>query len=391
MASPVRRLEVSLTICGLLVGLGATAAGTVAARHLQQAGVQRPGPVTVEPVGRGDPSPSALDAEWAAYSDRSTCTDWSGGDGVSAVRLSSTQLAWFFSDTFLGPAGPSIGFSHLSGFVHNAIVMQTANGPRSRFVTLTGGGACAGPGQPGAATSVVSPGSGQRRQRYWAGDGIRVGRYVVMFYNRFQPGGPPFVPVGSAIAEFPASQLAAAGRGPAYGGVARPTLTLVPAYSPPGGTTPIAWGAALLQQGQTVYIYGWCSPDVMAHTRQLYVARVAVSQLTDFAAWRFFAGGRWAAGQENSRPVQPPGMALNVATAFSVVPAGGRYWLIQQAVRAGSPDIDAYPGRRLGARSTRPPASWCTGPPTSGWTRPTTTGSCTRRGRSPPCPARGVS
>ena len=32
---------------------------------------------------------------------------WAGGDGVLAIRLNDTQLAWFFSDTFIGPAGPN--------------------------------------------------------------------------------------------------------------------------------------------------------------------------------------------------------------------------------------------------------------------------------------------
>src|SRR5581483_9284684 len=60
------------------------------------------------------PDAAALDSEWEAYSDRSTCADWAGGDGVAAIRLSSSQLAWFFSDTDLGPAGPQAGFSRSS-------------------------------------------------------------------------------------------------------------------------------------------------------------------------------------------------------------------------------------------------------------------------------------
>jgi len=63
------------------------------------------------PAGTGPrtgvgPIPAALDAEWAGYSDHSTCGDWAGGDGISAVRLSASQIAWFFSDSYLGPARP---------------------------------------------------------------------------------------------------------------------------------------------------------------------------------------------------------------------------------------------------------------------------------------------
>jgi hypothetical protein len=41
--------------------------------------------------------------------------------------------------------------------------------------------------------------------------------------------------------------------------------------------------------------------------------------------------------------VQPPGRSLAVSSGFSVIAAGGRYWLIQAGAVAGSPDIDAYP------------------------------------------------
>ena len=81
-------------------------------------------PVTIRTqgaAGTGEgPNPAALNAEWTAYSDHSSCADWAGGDGVSAVSLNSSQIAWFFSDTYLGPAGPTIGFSRHSGFLHNS-------------------------------------------------------------------------------------------------------------------------------------------------------------------------------------------------------------------------------------------------------------------------------
>ena len=86
--------------------------------------------------------------------------------------------------------------------------------------------------------------------------------------------------------------------------------------------------------------------------RRLYLARVPVAQLTEFSAWRFYAGaGTWAAGQNRA----PAGAAagpggLSVSSGFSVVKAGQRYWLIQAGTEAGSPDIDAYPsGDAVGA------------------------------------------
>jgi hypothetical protein len=295
----------------------------------------------------GQPDPAALDGEWMAYSDHSTCADWAGGDGVSAIRLNSAQLAWFFSDTFIGPAGPTIGFSHLSGFVHNAVVVQTTTGRGSTFVTMTGGGACTGPGGPGNAAPVVGGPAevpGGSSDRYWDEDGIEINGTVVKFYDHYLARRFPFVPVGTVIATLPASQLSSAGHGSQYGAVARPGLVSLPSYTPPSGGSPILWGAALLRVGNTVYVYGTQSPNVQVPGYRLYLAQVPAAHLTTFSAWRFYAGaGAWAAGQHNAKPVQPPGSGLSVSSGFSVIQVGSRYWLIQGGVTPGAPDIDAYP------------------------------------------------
>src|SRR5580693_1253314 len=210
-----RRLELTGLAIGIIAGVSITLAWLIPARHhpsvpnapSTHAPVLVPSTQPPGPVPAGQPDPAALDGEWIAYSDHSTCADWAGGDGVSAIRLNDTQLAWFFSDTFIGPAGPTIGFSHLSGFVHNAVVVQTTTGPGkgqgSTFVTMTGGGACTGPGGPGNAAPVVGPPSavpGGASDRYWDEDGIEIGGTVVKFYNHYLASRFPFVPVGTVIA-----------------------------------------------------------------------------------------------------------------------------------------------------------------------------------------------
>ena len=360
-----RRRRRGLELAGVAAGLAAGVAITLTwlaplpQRHPAASAVDSTnGPVLV-PGAPQEPDPAALDAQWVAYSDRSTCADWAGGDGVSAIRLNATQLAWFFSDTFIGPAGPTIGFSHLSGFAHNAVVVQTTtgpgsgpdseqgSGPGSTFVTMTGGGACTGPGRPGNAAPVVGAPSavpGGASARYWDEDGIEISGTVVKFYNHYRARSFPFVPVGTVIATLPADRLSEAGRGPRYGAVARPQLISLPPYTPNRKGSPILWGAALLRAGNTVYIYGTQSPNVQVPGYRLYLARVPVSQLTDFKAWRFYTGaGAWAAGQRNAQPVQPPGSGLTVSSGFSVIQAGGRYWLIQASPLPGDPDINAYP------------------------------------------------
>jgi hypothetical protein len=352
-----RGLELGGLAIGIVAGVGIALAWLIPARDHPSS----PAPVSSHPPvlvtssagppargSAGQPNPAALDAEWTAYSDRSTCADWAGGDGVSAIRLNSSQRAWFFSDTFIGPAGPTIGFSHLSGFAHNAVVVQTMTRRGSTFVTMTGGGACTGPGGPGNAAPVVGPPSDEpgMSERYWDEDGLNISGTVVKFYNNYLARRFPFVPVGSVIATFPASQLSSAGLGSQYGEVARPDVIPLPPYTPPSGGSPILWGAAVLRAGNTVYVYGTQSPNINIPGDRLYLARVSAAQLTTFSAWRFYAGaGRWATLQRKAKPLQPSGSGLSVASGFSVTKVGSRYWLIQGGVVSGDPDIDAYPAR----------------------------------------------
>jgi len=361
-----RGLEIAGLVLGIAAGVGVAAVWLIPSlRHLSGPPPVNSPPVVVQgssgtltsPGPPMAPDPAALDAEWAAYSNQSGCADWAGGDGVSAIRLNSSQLAWFFSDTFIGPAGPITGFSHISGFAHNAVVVQTRTSPGSAFVTVTGGGACTGPGRPGNAAPVVgdSPWLSGTHDRYWDEDGLRAGGTIVKFYNRYAASTFPFVPLGTVIASFDASQLSSAGHGSRYGATNRPTLVRLPSYTPPAGGSPILWGAAVLRLGGTVYVYGTQSPHVSDPLRHLYVARVPVTQLTVFSSWRFYAGpGTWAPDQQSARPV-PLGSgsisggsisgastSADVSSGFSVIGAGGRYWLIQAGV-GGSPDIDAYP------------------------------------------------
>lgn len=343
-----RGLEVAGLVIGILAGLGIALGWLISTRG------QPPRPVvysTHPPVlvhgasgPSAEPDPAALNAEWAAYSNHASCADWAGGDGVSAIRLNSSQLAWFFSDTYLGPASPTTGFSHLSGFMHNSLVVQNKTQAGSTFVTLTGGGACPGPGRPGDAAPVVGPPptvSGVSADRYWEEDGIRTGGTIVKFYNHYLGGTVPYVPDGTVIASFGVSKLSSAGRAHQYGGVARPDLITLPSYTPSAGGTPILWGASLLRTGNMVYIYGTQSPKLSAPGHLLYLARVPVSRLTAFSAWRFYAGaGTWSAAQSDARPVQA---GAHASSGFSVVKAGHRYWLIQAATAQVAPDINGYP------------------------------------------------
>ncbi len=339
----VRKRDLSLVLCGFAASFGITLSTVAVVRHHDASGQIGTGQVQTEAVPPRYLDPATLDSQWVDYSDQSTCADRAGGDGVSAIRLSPSQIAWFFSDSSLGPAGSDIGLSESSGFVHNLVVMQTLTPTQNRLVTATGGAACGSPDQPSHAMPVVSSANagGGPHERYWGGDGLRIGSDVLHFYTGYRPAS--FIPVNTVIADFPVGQLAAAARGPAYGAVLQPRITNLQNYVPEPGGTPIVWGAALLRRGSTVYIYGWQSPSKHSSEHFCYLARAPLSQLVDMSAWRFYAGdGVWAASQARARPITA-GVSGTVDTAFSVTKAAGRYWLIEHTSALGSPNIDAYP------------------------------------------------
>src|SRR5260370_26292579 len=105
MASRVRRLDRSLTFGAFAVSFGITLTAVIVATHQRadHATDRPPGPVLLRIGTAGYLGPAALDGQWLVYSDKSTCADRAAGDGVSALRLSSSQIAWFFSDSSLGP------------------------------------------------------------------------------------------------------------------------------------------------------------------------------------------------------------------------------------------------------------------------------------------------
>src|SRR5579862_4100080 len=100
----MRRRELAGLAIGLTVGLGVALAwpSTHSSDPPSDPAVAQVAPQVI-PRPQAASVAAALDTQWAGYSARSSCADWAGGDGVSAVRLNPAQIAWFFSDTYLGP------------------------------------------------------------------------------------------------------------------------------------------------------------------------------------------------------------------------------------------------------------------------------------------------
>src|SRR5262249_48349992 len=108
---------------------------------------------------------TVMDARWQRAGNTAGPGQWNGADGTSSTVLPDGRVAWFFSDTFLGPVSPA-GSRTSSGFAHNSLVGQEGN----RMITVAGG-------------TPVRPPPGVQGW-YWAGAGhIENGR-LVEFYHR---------------------------------------------------------------------------------------------------------------------------------------------------------------------------------------------------------------
>lgn len=344
MRSPARTTYTYLTLAGILLvvvfAARANFGGTDPAAPDPPAQKTEPGVYGPD----GQPSPRRLNDMWADYGHKANCSQWSGADGMQAIRLTKNKIAWFFSDTFLGPVNPDGSRSPFgTSMIQNSLVVQTTGDDgRNRLATVTGGGTCGdgnGPLSPGPQALLPRPVQ-KPRPWYWAADNAIVGDTLVKFYNRFHYGGPRYIPEGTVIARFKMGELTA-GKPPA---AMRPPTAEIPSYTPVPGGSPILWGAAVLVDGPTTYVYGWETPDVNVQDKRLYLARVPSRSLADFGSWQFYSGsGLWSTAQSQAQPLQPIGAKLSVSNGFSVAKIGGRYWLIQHEPDLFDPDIVAYP------------------------------------------------
>ncbi len=251
------------------------------------------------------PAPyAAMNARWQHAGDTAGPGQWNGADGTSSTVLPDGRVAWFFSDTYLGPVKPD-GSRQGDGFVRNSLVVQDGD----RLTTVRGATPVRPPwGVPGW---------------YWAGAGHLENGRLVEFYHRF---------TGSLGWDFSEQSVAEA------------TFTL-PSLTPSGvrelpsppvapGRTPVMWGSALFDDGDWTYIYGYRAHlDSRSHPKWLTIARAPRGHLADLPSWRYDTGSGWSA--DPSRTVELP---TRVDAGFGVARVGGGYALITHRASEGLGD-----------------------------------------------------
>lgn len=256
---------------------------------------------------------AAVNSLWRHFGDTAGPGQWSGADGTSSVALPDGRVAWFFSDTYLGPVGRD-GSRSDARFVHNSVVVQDGD----RLATVP-------------ADSPVAPPAGTPGW-YWAGAGIVENGRLVEFYHRIDGQGEwNFAEQGVALATF------------TLPGLRLENVRELPAAPPLPARTPIMWGSALFDQGPWTYVYGYRGHlDRLDHPKWLYLARTPRGHVSDPAAWSYDTGAGWS-----SDVAQAAELPTRVDSGFGVARVRKGYALITRRPSAdlGDGAVLAYLAR----------------------------------------------
>jgi hypothetical protein len=230
---------------------------------------------------------------------------WTGGDGTYSVPLPDQRTVWLFGDSFLGMVFPDRSRPRASALINNCMVVQRGDG----LETLFGG-------TPDAPRALMSPPAGSGF--YWPADATVEGQRLQVFYQKFHRTGPgpwQWRWIGTDIVAFSLPAL-------------KP-MSIQP-RTPPNG---VMYGAAILEDGDTVYIFG---TEDRRPSPGVHLARARAGRLSQ--PWRYYTGSGWSAEPRDSTRLM-----AGVANQFSVLKIGNRYFLItMDSRRPFHRDIVAY-------------------------------------------------
>ncbi|AHH18649.1 hypothetical protein NONO_c38650 [Nocardia nova SH22a] len=232
------------------------------------------------PVARTVARPLAcLDTALTRYGD--TGRGWTGGDSTWSAALPDGREVFAFSDTFLPPITPPTR-PPAAGFVHNSLVVRSADG---QWSTIVGGTA----NRP---ESLLEP--RDRSHWYWFGAATYLGGALQIPLTEWRATGDGPLDVafaGSSVARFDERDLH------------RP-VSITPLPRARG----IQWGQWVQPEGEWTYIYGIETDN---DEKYLHVARTAGADLRQPLS--FWTGRQWSGDEAASARV-----ADGIASEFSV-------------------------------------------------------------------------
>jgi len=229
---------------------------------------------------------------------------WIGGDGAYSIALSPRRILWLFSDSWIGKIRD--GHRTDATIVNNTIGVQGGLGERVTYSIARSLN-----GKP-KALIVPSDGHGW----FWLQAGVTHGSRLLLFLNQVEKTD------NNSVFGFRSIGLW-------LGIVANPgqppDLWLVEQVKMPNAVFSddrmLVWGAAVLQVGNDLYVYGTDEPRRKGvPNRRVVVARVPAASVSNFAAWRYFRDEVW---REDFRSVSP--LSEDIASDYSVTAYGRRY------------------------------------------------------------------
>ncbi|SFD35726.1 fibronectin type III domain-containing protein [Micromonospora sediminimaris] len=270
-----------------------------------------PGAVAKAEIPAGGMSAAQLNDAFRTYGD--TSGRWNGGDSTASVKLPDGRMVWLFSDTFVGSVNPDGSRPDFQPMIHNSIVVQD---DATLSETLTGGSVDEPMSLVGAERDGDPTSAG-----YWVGDGTVEDSTLKVLYNHYLRSGPNPLDLkltGTALASFDLPELTLR------------SLTPLPVADR------IAWGSAILEDGDTTYIYGTRLVNDSGPVKPIYLAKVPAGELA--GPWQFWTGDGWSAEESEATRLM-----AGTTTAFGVQKIGNQYVLVTvDGNLVFNPDTVAY-------------------------------------------------
>lgn len=204
---------------------------------------------------------------------------WIGADGAHSFPVTPQRTIWLFSDTWVGKVRN--GKRTDATMVNNTLAVQEGQGAKSKVEFIVRMGA------DGKAVAFITPADG--KGFFWLQAGAMFDNRAILFLSQIEktadPGAFGFRQIGQWIGIVENPQDA-----PLSWRIQQHKLANV-IFTP---ARILTWGAALLVDGEHLYIYGTDEdrkrggPD-----RYLIVARAPLKEASNLAAWRYFGKKGW--------------------------------------------------------------------------------------------------
>lgn len=233
---------------------------------------------------------------------------WIGGDGVYSVSLADDRVLFFFGDSLIGKVSNGRRNAQM---VNNSVGLFSATHSHNgiRFVS--------GPTKDGKPSAIIKPAEGTGW--FWPHAGVIVGSRLHLFLAHIDKAGSDgpfgFKQIGEFLAtvENPLDD-------PIDWRIEQRRLP----FAEFAERRETIWGAAVLVDGDWLYVYGITDRRKQLGSKRLIVARTPLDKPHEFGAWRFQQGNKWVA----TPTVE--GTISGLANEFSVnrLPDGKGYVLI---------------------------------------------------------------